>query len=211
MPSKEWLSQHSKVAAYLKPELYELLQDWKNERNIKQDSQALIAILEHYLNEEPPPEISNQFLEERVEQLEKEVAEMKQLLFNVGAKILAPKVETAKGDFYPPTELIEIEYTESEIEKGLTKGQLCKKIGLTVSQADKASKEQDLSIEDYIFKITGWKAGEGNKPRYFLFDEADEAKLNKTVETEASETPTTEEIETKASETNEIESDDLDD
>ncbi len=196
MPSKEWLSQHSKVAAYLKPELYELLQDWKNERNIKQDSQALIAILEHYLNDEPPPEISNQFLEERVEQLEKEVAEMKRILFDVGAKVLAPKIEAAKPDFDAPTDQMKIEYDETDVEKGLTKTQLCQKIGLTINQANTASEQQGFkSLDEYLFKISGWQAGEGKRPRYFLSDEVDEIESSETeieseseVEEEATET-----------------------
>lgn len=179
MPSKEWLAQHNKVAAYLKSDLYEQLQEWKEERNIKQDSQALVLILEHYLNEEPPPEIINQVLEERVEQLEKEVREMKELLFDVGAKVLAPKIEAAKPDFNTPTERMEIEYDETDVKNGLTKSKLCKKIGLTINQANTAFKEQGFeSIDEYLFKITGWKAGEGNRPRYFLSDETDEIESN---------------------------------
>ncbi len=195
MPSKEWLSQHDKVAAYLKPELYELLQVWKKERNIQKDSQALVVILEHYLNEEPPPEISNQFLEERVEQLEKEMGEMKQLLFNVGAKILAPKIEAAKPDFNAPTERMEIEYDETDVEKGLTKTQLCQKIGLNINQANTASEQLGFkSVDEYLFKITGWQAGEGKRPRYFLSDEKDEI-LSSSAEIESTST-----VETKATE-----------
>ena len=45
MPTKEWLNQHQKVAAYLKPELFERLSVWMKEKNITQISQAVVVIL----------------------------------------------------------------------------------------------------------------------------------------------------------------------
>ena len=48
MPTKEWLEQHQKVAAYLKPELFEQLSVWMKEKNNSQISQAVVIILEHY-------------------------------------------------------------------------------------------------------------------------------------------------------------------
>jgi len=205
MATKEWLKSRNKITIYIKPDFYKKIQDWKEERNIKQDSQAVLSILEHYLNDQAPPEIYNQFLEERVKELEKKMEKMENLVFNVGAKMLAPKIEAAKPDFDPPTERIEIEYDESDVEKGLTKSQLCQKIGLTIHQANIAFKQQGFkSIDEYLFKITGWQAGEGKRPRYFLSDEAEETESSEVkIEPEAIEA---EAIETETKSNNEVKS-----
>lgn len=67
-----------------------------------------------------------------------------------------------------PTERIEIQYTEQEAQDGLTKSELCDCIGLTIYQAEKAAKEQGMSGNDYLFKVTGWKASSGKRPRYYV-------------------------------------------
>ena len=45
--------------------------------------------------------------------------------------------------------------------------QLCDRIKLTTYQTDKAASEQELSTNDYLLKITGWKVGEGKRPKYY--------------------------------------------
>lgn len=75
-----------------------------------------------------------------------------------------------------PTKRVDIEYTEVEAQAGLTKTQLCdcawrsargNRLNLTLRQAEKAAKEQKMTINDYLFKVTGWKASEGKRPRYY--------------------------------------------
>ena len=166
MPTKEWLEQHQKVAAYLKPELFEQLSIWMKEKNISQISQAVVIILEHYLNDHPPSEISSELLREDVESLKKEVALIKASLVEAGAKSLAPKMKSEV--VIAPNEQMKIEYTEQEATEGLTKSELCSRIGLTIYQASKAAQDQEMSDNDYLFKITGWQAGEGKRPRYYL-------------------------------------------
>ena len=168
MPTKEWLEQHEKVAAYLKPELFERLSFWMEEKNISQISQAIVVILEHYLNDHPPEEISSDLLREDVELLKKEVGLIKASLVEAGAKSLAPKMQSEI--VIAPTERIEIEYTSEEAKKGLTKSELCSRIGLTIYQASKAAQDQGMSDNDYLLKITGWQAGEGKRPRYYPTD-----------------------------------------
>ena len=168
MPTKEWLDQHQKVAAYLKPELFERLDVWMKEKNITQISQAVVVILEHYLNDHPPSEISSELLKEDIETLKKEVALIKTSLVEAGAKSLAPKMKSEV--VIAPTERMEIEYTEEETTKGLTKSQLCSRIGLTIYQVTKAAQDQGMSDNDYLLKITGWQAGEGKRPRYYPSD-----------------------------------------
>lgn len=40
-------------------------------------------------------------------------------------------------------------------------------IGLIIYQADKATKKQGTNVNDYLFKVTGWKASSGKRPRYY--------------------------------------------
>ena len=165
MPTKEWLEQHNKIQAYLHNELFTKLNVWMKEKNINQVSQAVVAILEHYLNNNPPSEISSQLLMEEVETLKKEVALIKASLLEAGAKLLAPKIPSEI--VIAPTERIDIEFTEKDAEEDLTKSKLCEHIGLTIYQAEKAAKDQKMLVNDYLFKITGWLPGKGKRPKYY--------------------------------------------
>lgn len=62
MLTKEWLEQHTKVQAYLDADLSAKLTTWMKEKNISQFLQAVVAILEHYLNDRLPSKISSQVL-----------------------------------------------------------------------------------------------------------------------------------------------------
>ncbi|GFE72192.1 hypothetical protein [Chroococcus sp. FPU101] len=165
MPTKEWLEQHTKIQAYLNADLSAKLTAWMKEKNITQLSSAVVVILEHYLNDRPPSEISSQVLFDEVETLKKEVALIKASLVEAGAKSLAPKMTSEVVIF--PTERMNIQYTEKEAQDGLTKSELCDRLNLTIYQVDKAAKEQGIAINDYLLKITGWKVGEGKRPKYY--------------------------------------------
>ena len=165
MPTKEWLEDHTKVQAYLDKNLSSKLEAWMKEKNISQLSQGVIAILKHYLDDHPPSEVSHQLLVDEVKNLKEEINYIKTCLLEAGAKTLGPKIPENVVVF--PTEPIEIEHTQDEIESGLTKTQLCNRIGLTIYQADKAASEQELSVNDYLLKITGWKVGKGKRPKYY--------------------------------------------
>ena len=168
MPTKEWLEQHEKVAAYLKPELFERLSVWMEEKNISQISQAIVVILEHYLNDHPTSEISSELLREDVELLKKEICLIKACLVEAEAKSLAPKMQSEI--VIAPAERMKIEYTEEKARKELTKSELCNQIGLTIYQANKVAQDQGISDNDYLLKVTGWQAGEVKRPRYYPTD-----------------------------------------
>jgi hypothetical protein len=89
-----------------------------------------VAILEHYLNDRPPSEISSQVLFDEVETLKKEVAIIKAFLVEAGAKSLAPKMTISDVIF--PSQRMESQYTEKEAQDGLTKSELCDHLGLTI-------------------------------------------------------------------------------
>ena len=169
MPTEEWLKKHQKVQAYLDPDLYRQLENWMKQKNINQVSQAVIAILEHYLNDTPPSDISSQFLVDEVEELKKEVEFIKASLMEAGAKSLAPKMTTPP--VIAPTERVEFDYTQEEAKEGITKSELSKRIGLTIYQAAKAAEEQGLSETEYLFKVTGFQPGDGKRPRYYPADQ----------------------------------------
>ncbi|WP_181280722.1 hypothetical protein [Aphanothece hegewaldii] len=50
---------------------------------------------------------------------------------------------------------------------GLTKSELCDRLGLMIYQVEKAVKEQGMMGNDYLLKVTGWKPSQGKRPRYF--------------------------------------------
>jgi len=102
---------------------------------------------------------------EEMETLKKELALIKTSLIEAGAKSLAPKMTSEVVIF--PIQRIEIQYTEQEVQGGLTKGELCDRLGLTIYQAEKAAKEQGMNVNDYLLKVTGWKPSEGKRPRYY--------------------------------------------
>jgi hypothetical protein len=180
MPTKEWLEQHTKVQSYLDSELSTKLSAWMKEKNITQISQAVVVILEHYLNDNPPSEISSQLLMEEMETLKKELALIKTSLIEAGAKALGPKMTSEV--VIVPTQRIEIQYTEQEVQGGLTKGELCERIGLTIYQAEKAAKEQGMNGNDYLLKITGCKVGEGKRPKYYPIQEESSLSLKTSLE-----------------------------
>lgn len=165
MPTKQWLAEHTKIQAFLDEELAAKLEAWMKEKNISQLSQAVVAILKHYLDDHPPSEVSHQVLVEEVKTLKEEMAYVKTCLLEAGAKSLAPKIPDEVIVF--PSEPMDIEYTQEEATAGLTKTQLCERIGLTPYQTDKAAKEQELTTNDYLLKITGWEPGEGKRPKYY--------------------------------------------
>ncbi|HCF27625.1 MAG TPA: hypothetical protein DEV81_10605, partial [Cyanobacteria bacterium UBA11049] len=80
MPSKK-----SKVFAYLTKELYARVSEFKHQRGLPSDSQALIAILIEFFNIEqrsPVPTASNA-IEERIRQIEKAIAGLAKRLINL--------------------------------------------------------------------------------------------------------------------------------
>ena len=125
----------------------------------------MIAILKHYLDDHPPSQVSHQLLVDEVKNLKEEIKYIKTCLLEAGAKSLGPKIPSQVIVF--PTESIEIDHTDDEAKTGLTKTQLCDRIRLTTYQTDKAASEQELSTNDYLLKITGWKVGEGKRPKYY--------------------------------------------
>ena len=169
MPTEQWLKQHTKVQAYLDKELSTKLEAWMKEKNITQLSQGVIAILKHYLDDHPPSQVSHQLLVDEVKNLKEEIQYIKTCLLEAGAKSLGPKIPSQVIVF--PTEPIRIDHTDDEAETGLTKTELCSRIKLTTYQADKAASEQELSTNDYLLKITGWKVGEGKRPKYYPIDQ----------------------------------------
>ena len=141
-------------------------------KNITQLSQGVIAILKHYLDNHPPSEVPHQLLVNKVKNFKEEIKYIKTCLLEAGAKSLGPKIPSQVIVF--PTEPIEIDHTLDEAKTGLTKTQLCDRIKLTTYQADKATSEQELSTNDYLLKITGWKVGEGKRPKYYPVAQIDQ-------------------------------------
>ncbi len=63
MATNEWLQNHAKVTAYLNLSLYSSLETWMKTHKIKKVSQALVIILEHYLEGNIPTEVLPETLE----------------------------------------------------------------------------------------------------------------------------------------------------
>ena len=69
MATNEWLKNHAKITAYLDFSLYSSLETWMKTHKIKKVSQALVIILEHYLEGNIPTEVLPETLENEVKNL----------------------------------------------------------------------------------------------------------------------------------------------
>ncbi len=188
MATNEWLKNHAKVTAYLDLSLYSSLEDWMKTHKIKKVSQALVIILEHYLEGNIPTEVLPENLEEEVknlkaktteiddlsatvaeqeseftdeiESLRTEIDQLRQALINTGLSSLKEKFEDI------PRGNMEFSCSDTEISEGLTKTDLCKKINLTSSQINQWASRLNLNPDDYLFELTGWHKPPSQR-RYF--------------------------------------------
>jgi glutamyl/glutaminyl-tRNA synthetase len=188
MATNEWLQNHAKVTAYLDFSLYASLEDWMKTHKIKKVSQALVIILEHYLEGNIPTEVLPENLEQEVKNLKaktteiddlsatvaeqkseftdeivslkNEIDELRQALINAGLSSLKDKVEDIQRG------KIEFTCSDKDVSEGLTKTDLCKKINLTVSQVNQWASLLSLDPDDYLFELTGWKKPPKER-RYF--------------------------------------------
>ncbi len=191
MATNEWLKNHAKVTAYLDLSLYSSLENWMKTHKIKKVSQALVIILEHYLEGNIPTEVLPETLEEEVknlkaktteiddlsatvaeqeseftdeiESLRTEIDQLRQALINTGLSSLKEKFEDI------PRGNIEFTCSDTEISEGLTKTDLCKKINLTSSQINQWASRLNLNPDDYLLELTGWHKPPSQR-RYFPSD-----------------------------------------
>lgn len=188
MATNEWLNNHAKVTAYLDLSLYASLEDWMKTHKIKKVSQALVIILEHYLEGNIPTEVLPETLEQEVKDLKAktteidhleatiaeqqveftdeidslrtEINELRQALINAGLSSLKEKVEDI------PRGKIEFTYSDEQASKGLTKTDLCDKIKINSSYINQWAMMLNLDPDDYLFELTRWKKPPSQR-RYF--------------------------------------------
>ncbi len=188
MATNEWLNNHAKVTAYLDLSLSASLERWMKTHKIKKVSQALVIILEHYLEGNIPTEVLPETLEQEVKNLKAktteiddlsatvaeqqfeftdeidslrtEIDELRQALINAGLSSLKEKVEDI------PRGKIEFTYSDEQASKGLTKTDLCDKIKINSSYINQWAMMLNLSPDDYLFELTGWKKPPSQR-RYF--------------------------------------------
>ena len=188
MATKEWLNSHAKVTAYLDFSLYASLENWMKKNKIKKVSQALTIILEHYLEGNIPTEVLPETLEQEVKELKvktteidsleatvaeehseiqaeinelkEQIDELRQALINAGLSSLKEKVEDI------PKEKIKFSTSQYEASEGLTKEELCKKINLNSSKINQWASLLNLSPEEYLYQLTGWRKPTKER-RYF--------------------------------------------
>jgi chromosome segregation ATPase len=188
MATNEWLKNHAKVTAYLDLSLYSSLENWMKTHKIKKVSQALVIILEHYLEGNIPTEVLPETLEQEVknlkaktteiddlsatvaeqeseftdeiESLRTEIDQLRQALINTGLSSLKEKFEDI------PRGNIDFTCSDTEISEGLTKTDLCKKINLTSSQINQWASRLNLTPDDYLLELTGWHKPPSQR-RYF--------------------------------------------
>ena len=83
MATNEWLKNHAKVTAYLDLSLYSSLENWMKTHKIKKVSQALVIILEHYLEGNIPTEVLPETLQQEVKNLKVKTTEIDHLFATV--------------------------------------------------------------------------------------------------------------------------------
>lgn len=167
--------QTAKITGYIPPELKEQFEAWMAENNVRSESQGVWLALQWFFSGKKPLELigeeaidlyeSVQILQHKVEELDKSNKLLVESLYSAGAKQLAPLMAEREE---LPSKFKELDFTENEIYKGLTKTELCQKLGgFSISQVNNFAEKLGLSPDNYLEQVTGCKTGEGARPRFF--------------------------------------------
>lgn len=172
----DWKKENPPVTVYMPVELLEFLKEWMADNHQRSVSTAVVLIVEHFLKQDGRP-IGSADLEPRVSALEdlnvqarlttleQQFRQMREALIASGARTLAAGVEEHLAE---QTSLSgSFNYTAKEALEGLTKTEIIRRLGIPASRIKRLASEERMTEEQYIAKISGWKPGEGERPRYF--------------------------------------------
>ena len=164
------------ITTYLPKSVHEQLKVWMDDNYQRSVSQAVSLIVEHFLKKDGRPlgdtdlaprvdALEEENLPSRLAVLEQQMQLLREALIAAGAISLASGVEqhlaentNISGQFI---------YTVKEAREGLSKTEIMRRLEISATTLKRQAEAEKMTEEKYLAKITGWRLGTGERPKYF--------------------------------------------
>lgn len=179
MASEKWNDNHVKVSVYLDSDFHERLVKWQKNRGYKSTSNAISMVLKQEVDGDLPSNAVPDTILKRLEKVEinqeiihtliGRLAEAEAQIDLMRSELLKSGMEALDYTKHNiPINPIVLHYTPEEKKTGITKTELCTRIGLSVSTINRYSEILKIEPDAYLFFRTKWaKGGEGSRDKYF--------------------------------------------
>lgn len=165
------------VTTYLPKEVLDQLRKWMDDNYQRSVSQAVSLIVEHFLKKDGRP-LGNTDLAPRVDalefenlpprlaRLEQQMQLVREALIAAGARSLASGVEEHLAE-NTSISSEQFTYTVKEAKEGLSKTEIMRRLDISPTTLKRQAEAEKTTEEKYLAKITGWRLGTGERPKYF--------------------------------------------
>ncbi len=165
------------VTTYLPKEVLEQLKEWMNDNYQRSVSSAVSLIVEHFLKKDGRPlgdtdlaprvtALESANLPPRLEQLEIQMQLVREALIAAGARSLATGVEEHLAE-NTSINTGQFTYTVKEAREGLSKTEIMRRLDISPTTLKRQAEAERMTEEKYLAKITQWRLGAGERPKYF--------------------------------------------
>lgn len=165
------------VTTYLPKEVLDLLKEWMDDNYQRSVSSAVSLIVEHFLKKDGRPlgdtdlaprvaALESANLPPRLERLEIQMQLVRESLIAAGARSLASGVEEHLAE-NTSINTGQFTYTVKEAREGLSKTEIMRRLDISPTALKRQAEAEKMTSEKYLAKITGWKLGTGERPKYF--------------------------------------------
>ena len=165
------------VTTYLPKEVHDQLKGWMDDNYQRSVSQAVSLIVEHFLKKDGRPlgdtdlaprvdALEEENLPSRLAVLEQQMQLLREALIAAGAISLASGVEQHLAE---NTNILcgQFIYTVKEAREGLSKTEIMRRLEISATTLKRQAEAEKMTEEKYLAKITGWRLGTGERPKYF--------------------------------------------
>ncbi len=167
----------TQVTTYLPKEVLDQLKHWMDDNYQRSVSQAVSLIVEHFLKKDGRPlgntdlgprvdALEEENLPPRLAKLEQQMQLVREALIAAGARSLASGVEEHLAE-NTSVSSGQFTYTVKEASVGLSKTEIMRRLEISATTLKRQADAEKMTEEKYLAKITGWKLGTGERPKYF--------------------------------------------
>jgi len=165
------------VTTYLPKEVLDQLKHWMDDNYQRSVSQAVSLIVEHFLKKDGRPlgstdlaprvdALEEENLPPRLARLEIQMQQVREALIAAGARSLASGVEEHLAE-NTSVSSAQFTYTVKEASVGLSKTEIMRRLDISPTTLKRQAEAERITEEKYLAKITGWRLGAGERPKYF--------------------------------------------
>ncbi len=165
------------VTTYLPKEVLDQLRKWMDDNYQRSVSQAVSLIVEHFLKKDGRPlgntdlapkvaALEEENLPPRLALLEEQMQLVREALIAAGARSLAMGVEEHLAE-NTSISSGQFTYTVKEAREGLSKTEIMRRLDISSTTLKRQAEAEKMIEEKYLAKITGWRLGTGERPKYF--------------------------------------------